>query len=80
MLSLIPLFSQQQNSLFSNVMAQGYYDDSYSQYPTDDKKYECRTDLFEGFFVSSVEFCKHIKFDDKKDRDTKTGPQGPQGP
>jgi hypothetical protein len=61
-------------------MAQGYYDDSYSQYPTDDKKYECRTDLFEGFFVSSVEFCKHIKFDDKKDRDTKTGPQGPQGP
>ena len=48
-------------------MAQGYdnYGDSYSQYPTDDKKYECRTGPFEGFFVSSVEFCKHIKFDDK---------------
>ena len=27
----------------------------YSQYPTDDKKYECQTGPFEGFFVSSVE-------------------------
>jgi hypothetical protein len=83
MLSAMPLFSQQQNSLLSNVMAQGYddyYGDSYySQYPTEDKKYECRTGPFEGFFVGSVEFCKHIKFDDKKDRDTKTGPPGPQG-
>ena len=34
-------------------------DDSYySTYPTDDKPYECRTGQFEGFFVSSVEFCK----------------------
>ena len=55
----------------SNAMAQGYEennygnyygDSSYSQYPTDDKKYECRTGPFEGFFVSSVEFCK-FKFD-----------------
>ena len=40
------------------------YGDSYSTYPTDDKTYECRTGPFEGFFVSSVEFCdaKH-KFD-----------------
>ena len=30
------------------------------------KKYECRTGQFEGFFVSSVEFCKHVKFDDNK--------------
>ena len=46
---------------------------SYSKYPTEDKKYECRTGTFEGFFVSSVEFCKH-KFDDKKDhnRDNRT--------
>ena len=53
-------------------MAQGYdnYGDSYSQYPTDDKKYECRTGPFEGFFVSSVEFCKHVKFDDRKDNKT----------
>ena len=29
-----------------------------AQYPTEDKKYECRTGPFEGFFVSSVEFCK----------------------
>ena len=44
-------------NIFSNVMAQGYdnYGDSYSKYPIDDKKYECRTGPFEGFFVSSVE-------------------------
>jgi hypothetical protein len=77
----ITLFLNQNNSLFSNVMAQGYdnylSDSSYSQYPTGDKKYECRTGPFEGFFVSSVEFCKS-KFDDSK-RDVKIGPQGPQG-
>jgi hypothetical protein len=54
--------------------------DSYSEYKTKDKKYECRTGPFEGFFVSSVEFCdaKH-KFKDR-DRDNRTGQQGPQGP
>ena len=59
-----------------------YGDSSYSQYPTDDKKYECRTGPFEGFFVSSVEFCKHVKFDkdDREDRDNSTGTQGPPGP
>jgi hypothetical protein len=65
-------------------MAQGYdnYGDSYySQYPTDDKKYECRTGPFEGFFVSSVEFCKHVKFDDNdRDRDNNNNPTGTQGP
>jgi hypothetical protein len=83
MLAVMPFLNQ--NNSFSNIaMAQGYYgDDSYSQYPTDDKKYECRTGPFEGFFVSSVEFCKHIKFDDRKDnkdRDIKTGTQSPPGP
>jgi hypothetical protein len=83
MLVIMPFLNQ--NNSFSNVMAQEYdkYGDSYSysQYPTDDKKYECRTGPFEGFFVSSVEFCKHIKFDDRKDhRDTKVGPPGPPGP
>jgi hypothetical protein len=55
-----------------------YGDDNsyYSKYPTHDKRYECRTGPFEGFFVGSVEFCnvKH-KFDDRKDhrdRDNKT--------
>ena len=33
----------------------------YNKYPTKDKPYECRTGPFEGFFVSSVEFCKHDK-------------------
>jgi hypothetical protein len=86
MLAAIPILNQQQQNIFSNVMAQEYdqYRDSYySQYPTDDKKYECRTGPFEGFFVSSVEFCKHVKVDDKdrKDvRDNRTGTQGPSGP
>ena len=78
------------NSFSYTAMAQGYdadyVDNSYSTYPTDDKKYECRTGPFEGFFVSSVEFCKHVKFDDNKDDrkdnrvDNKTGMQGPPGP
>jgi hypothetical protein len=83
MLSVMPLLNN--NNI--TAMAQEYdkYRDSYySQYPTDDKKYECRTGPFEGFFVSSVEFCKHIKFDDKDDRkdirDNRTGTQGPPGP
>jgi hypothetical protein len=46
----------------------GYGDSSYSKYPTDDNKYECRTSPLEGFFVSSVEFCK-FKFDDKDRKD-----------
>ena len=88
MLVLVPFLNQQQQNNFLNpAMAQEYDkygDSSYSQYPTDDKKYECRTGPFEGFFVSSVEFCKHIKFDDRKDNDRKdnniTGAQGPPGP
>jgi hypothetical protein len=71
-------------SIFNNnaVLAQGYdiYGDSYSIYPTDDKKYECRTGSFEGFFVGSVEFCKLVKFDDKRDHkdNNQTGTQGTQ--
>jgi hypothetical protein len=59
--------------------SQGSYGD-YSEYKTKDKKYECRTGPFEGFFTSSVEFCdaKH-KFKDR-DRDNRTGTQGPPGP
>ena len=81
---LVPLTSIN----FSTVKAQEYgtYDDDsyvnmYSKYPTEENKYECQTGPFEGFFVSSVEFCKHIKFDDRKDnnRDNKTGSPGPQG-
>jgi Collagen triple helix repeat (20 copies) len=79
MLSVMPLFNN------NAAMAQGYdiYRDNgyYSQYPTDDKKYECRTGAFEGFFVGSVEFCKHVKFDKDNDRnDNRTGTQGPPGP
>jgi hypothetical protein len=85
MLSAMPLFNQNN---FSNVKAQEYgtYDDYdndiYSKYPTEINKYECRTGPFEGFFVGSVEFCKHVKFDkeDRKDRENRTGTQGPAGP
>src|SRR5687767_4506756 len=89
MLLIMPFLN---NNSFSNTAAMAqeydkYGDSSYSQYPTDDKKYECRTGPFEGFFVSSVEFCKHVKFEDRKDNDRKDsnvtgiqGPQGPQGP
>ena len=62
-------------NLLSNVMAQEYDkygDSSYSQYPTDDKKYECRTGPFEGFFVGSVEFCK-IKIDKDDRKVNRTG-------
>ena len=79
MLAVMPFLNQ--NNFLNTALAQGYYDESYSTYPTDDKKYECRTGPFEGFFVSSVEFCKFNKFDkdDRKDSN-RTGTQGPPGP
>ena len=40
------------------------YNDKYNKYPTKENNYECRTGPFEGFFVSSVEFCKS---DNRKD-------------
>ena len=39
-----------------------------------------RTGQFEGFFVSSVEFCKHVKFDKDDRKDNRRGTQGPPGP
>ena len=60
-----------QDDYSDNSYSDSYNGDSYSTYPTEDKKYECRTGPFEGFFVGSVEFCKHFKFDkdDRKDND-----------
>ena len=70
-------------NIFPNAIAQGYDDrSSYRTYPTEEKKYECRTGPFEGFFVGSVEFCKHVKFDDNKSDhsdNNQTGTQGPPG-
>jgi hypothetical protein len=69
-------------NLIPNAMAQYEYNDhKYSNYPTPITKYECQKGPFEGYFVSSVEFCKFNKFDnDRKDnRDNKTGTQGPSG-
>ena len=82
MLAVMPLFNNNNNAAMAQVYDDNYYgdDNSYSKYPTDDKKYECRTGPFEGFFVSSVEFCKHIKFDDKDRRDIRDNQTGTQGP
>ena len=78
MLSAMPLFSNNTVAMAQGYDNNYYGDNSYSTYPTEDKKYECSIGPFEGFFVSSVEFCKS-KFDDSK-RDNKVGPAGPQGP
>ena len=70
MLAIMPFLNQNNSFLSNPVMAQEYDkygDSSYSTYQTDDKKYECRTGPFEGFFVSSVEFCKNVKFGDNND-------------
>jgi hypothetical protein len=42
----------------------GSYGDRYNDHKDNVKKYECRTGQFEGFIVSSVEFCdaKNKKF------------------
>ncbi|HEX5979339.1 MAG TPA: hypothetical protein VFY68_18795, partial [Nitrososphaeraceae archaeon] len=86
--------SYDSNSYDISSYDQQGYDDSYdkrsysdySDYKTKDKKYECRTGPFEGFFTSSVEFCFDKKFDNDKKRDhkdnrnNKTGPPGPPGP
>ena len=63
---IIPFTSM--NILSNNVVYGQEYDgyNSYNKYPTKDYKYECQKGPFEGFFVSSVEFCK-FKFDDRKD-------------
>ena len=73
---------QDENSYNSYSDSSSSYGDAYSKYPTDDKTYECQTGQFEGFFTSSVEFCKHFKFDkdgdrkghdrDDRDRDNRT--------
>jgi hypothetical protein len=91
LIMLVPFISIK----FSTVNAQEYGtfdDDSYSQYPNEVNKYECRTGPAEGLFVSSVEFCKHIKFVEKDDTRKNNrysnqtviqgppGPAGPQGP
>jgi hypothetical protein len=82
MLSVTPLFNNNNNTVAMAQEYDKYQESSYSQYPTDDNKYQCRTGPFEGFFVSSVEFCKHVKFDKDNDRkdNNRTGAQGPQGP
>ena len=75
-------YGYQDENSYNSYSDSSSYGDTYSKYPTDDKTYECQTGPFEGFFVSSVEFCKFDKFDkdddrkghdrDDRDRDNKT--------
>ena len=56
---------------YSNSYAKSSYfmdsnDDKYNDHKNKVKEYECRTGHFEGFLVSSVEFCFDKKFDDRK--------------
>ena len=56
---------------YSNNYAKSSYfmdsnDGKYNDHKNKVKEYECRTGHFEGFFVSSVEFCFDKKFDDRK--------------
>ena len=78
MLSAMPILNNNDAAIAQEY--DKYGDSSYSKYPTDDNKYECRTGPLEGFFVSSVEFCKHVKFDKDDRKDNRTGTQGPPGP
>jgi hypothetical protein len=50
------------------------YDDlSYEKEQNTDKKYECRTGPFEGFFVSSPEFCNvKVNHADKNNNNDKS--------
>jgi hypothetical protein len=86
MLAAMPVLNQQ-NGFSNTAMAQEYDDyyygdNSYSTYATEENKYECQKGPLEGFFVSSVEFCKFNKFDkdDIKRDNNQTGTQGPPGP
>jgi hypothetical protein len=51
----------------SDISYDRHDDETYSDYQDKENKYECRTGPFEGFFVSSPEFCKNVKLDDDKD-------------
>ena len=78
MASLIMLVPFASTNIYTNpAMAQEYDkygDNRNSKYPIDDKTYECRTGPFEGFFVSSVEFCDAKPNFDKDDNKVKTFP------
>jgi YVTN family beta-propeller protein len=60
----------QKNGYDDYVEYNSYLNDNtnkiYSGYPDEENKYECRTGPFEGFFVSSPEFCLAFDDDDKK--------------
>ena len=85
MISTILPFTNMNNFLNTIAMAQkNDYDDYgdynsvlnykidkiYSDYQDKEYKYECRTGPLEGFFVSSVEFCKIAPIIDGKDDQT----------
>ena len=60
-----------------NSYSSDHDNELYSSYPTKINKYECQKGPFEGFFVSSVEFCLKSK---RTDNQGPPGPPGPAGP
>ena len=89
--TILPFTSM--NKFSNTAMAQemGYYDDVhdnsdinynideiYSDSPNQENKYECQKGPLEGFFVSSVEFCKRMPMID--DEGNKRETQDPSGP
>ena len=46
------------NNSYDENNDHNYVPSSYSKYPTEENKYECQKGPLEGFFISSVEFCK----------------------
>jgi hypothetical protein len=79
MLAVMPLLNQ--NNGFSNtIMAQAldsYSDSTVSYYPTNINKYECKKGAFEGFFVSTLEFC-NAKFTENGKQDPPSVSEGMQ--
>ena len=79
-------------NFFPNAMAQGneydgksynnkYYDDrKISLYPTKVNKYECQKGPFEGFFVSSLKFCKDVSIVNVNGIGTQPPQSPPAGP
>ena len=69
--------SSETNNSYNNNENNNYVPSSYSQYPTEENKYECQKGPFEGFFVATPEFCK-LRLPTPGSQE-QPGPQGPQG-
>ena len=74
MLSAMPIFRQQSVQWHKNMTNMEIVLIAHTQQAT--RNMNVRTGPFEGFFVCSVEFCKHVKFDDNNDVEDGNGVGG----